>query len=74
MECVTRSGNDRPGQTRPLRDTRLPESVCRPRLGDAFVLRWEEPDWTFSNPIAKVASRLGFYDAGPDDTEQVIER
>ena len=39
-----------------------------------FVPRREEPDRTFSNPITKVASRLGFYDAGPGDTEQVIER
>ncbi|WP_456832977.1 DUF4238 domain-containing protein [Deinococcus sp. UYEF24] len=44
------------------------------REAQIFVLRRVEPDRTFSNPIAKVASRLGFYDAGPGDTEQVIER
>lgn len=43
------------------------------RESQIFVLRREEPDRTFSNPVTKVASRLGFYDAGPGDTEQVIE-
>ncbi|WP_407543541.1 DUF4238 domain-containing protein (plasmid) [Deinococcus radiomollis] len=43
------------------------------RESQIFVLRREQPDRTFSNPVAKVASRLGFYDAGPGDNEQVIE-
>lgn len=38
-----------------------------------FVLRRNLVNCTFSNPIAKVASRLGFYDAGPGDTVQEIE-
>jgi hypothetical protein len=38
-----------------------------------FVLLKKNPGKTFGNPIAEVASRVGFYDAEDGDTEQIIE-
>jgi len=43
------------------------------KASQIFVLRRQQPTVTLINPIARVASRTGFYDAGQGDSVQELE-